>query len=85
MSVSELVGSVGVFLLLIAFLLNLLGWLRNDHILYQLLNFAGAAIACYASVMIEFRPFVVLEGIWSVVALAGIIHSLAAGRLTEAR
>ncbi|MGH7916789.1 MAG: CBU_0592 family membrane protein [Candidatus Binataceae bacterium] len=80
-SAAELVGSIGVFLLLVAFLLNLIGRLRNDRIPYQLLNFAGAAIACYASVMIGFRPFVVLEGAWSLIALAGIIHALASGRL----
>jgi hypothetical protein len=76
MNSSEIVGSVGVFLLLVAFLLNLFGLLSNAGVIYQALNFAGAAIACYASFMIGFRPFVVLEGIWSIVALAGIVHNL---------
>ncbi|MGH7932106.1 MAG: CBU_0592 family membrane protein [Candidatus Binataceae bacterium] len=79
MSASEEIGSAGVALLLLAFLLNLFGLMRTGGIVYQLLNFIGAAIACYASVLIDFRPFVVLEATWSLAALAGLIKTVAAG------
>jgi hypothetical protein len=72
----ELIGAAGVFLLLVAFLLNLLGILGSDRLPYQGLNFVGAAVSCYASVLIGFRPFVVLEAVWSLVALIAIIRSL---------
>ncbi len=61
-------GTIGVALLLIAFLLNLLKLQRADGYPYLLLNLTGAALACWSSVMIRFMPFVVLEGAWAAVA-----------------
>lgn len=65
-SPATLIGSVGVTLLLLAFLLNLLRFLRADGYPYTLLNLVGAALTCYSSYLIEFMPFVVLEGTWAV-------------------
>ena len=69
MSFGELVGSVGVALLLLAFALNLLKKLPASSRLYAGLNFVGAGLACWASWLIGFWPFVVLEGTW---CLAGL-------------
>ena len=63
------VGSAGVALLLLAFALNLRGHLGHGSRLYQGLNALGAGLACYASFLIDFVPFVVLEGTWCAVAL----------------
>lgn len=73
MSASTLVGSVGVGMLLAAFTLNLIGILPNSSIGYPLLNVVGAALACIASVLIEFAPFVVLEGAWLLVGLVALL------------
>jgi hypothetical protein len=67
-SPSTLIASVGVALLLLAFVLNLVKLLRADTSLYLLLNFVGAALAAYASYLIDFTPFVVLEGTWALAA-----------------
>jgi predicted membrane protein len=74
METSTIFGTVGVSLLLIAFLLNLFRIIKEDSLPYILLNIGGAAIACAASVMIEFIPFVVLEVIWTLVGIAGLIR-----------
>ena len=66
------IGFAGVALLLLAFLLNLFKRMRADGYPYTTLNFAGAALACYSSYLISFMPFVVLEGVWALVA-AGVI------------
>jgi hypothetical protein len=63
-----LIASVGVALLLLAFLLNLVKRLSSDGSLYSLLNFVSAALAAYASYLIDFMPFVVLEGTWALAA-----------------
>ena len=68
MTFTEAVGSIGVFLLLAAFLMNLIGRLSADSLVYVGLNFVGAGLACYASWLLDFLPFVVLEGTWAVVA-----------------
>ena len=69
----ELVGSVGVFLLLVAFFLNLFGRLRHTARTYQAMNAVGAGLSCYASYLIGFVPFVVLEGTWSLVAIVALL------------
>jgi hypothetical protein len=73
---STLIGSVGVTLLLVAFLLNLFKLLRSDGYIYTGLNLVGAGLACYSSYLIRFMPFVVLEGVWAVVALVAIGRAL---------
>jgi hypothetical protein len=71
---AHLVGSLGVFLLLLAFFLNLHGFLSRRSRSYHLLNALGAGLACYSSFLIDFIPFVVLEGTWSVVALLALLN-----------
>ncbi|HEY7902683.1 MAG TPA: hypothetical protein VIH36_04470 [Casimicrobiaceae bacterium] len=70
------IGFFGVALLLLAFLLNLLKVLRSDGSIYLGLNCVGAGLACYSSYLIMFMPFVLLEGIWATVAMAGIVRRL---------
>ena len=72
---AEWIGTVGVGLLLGAFFLNLFGWMKTDSRAYQVLNALGAGVACYASYLIDFLPFVVLEGTWSIVAISAFIQN----------
>ena len=72
MKLSDLIASAGVIILLIAFLLNLYKKLSAGSKAYSLLNFVGAGICCLASYMINFYPFVILEGIWAFVALVSL-------------
>jgi hypothetical protein len=71
---ATLIGSLGVALLLIAFLANLLELLRADSRLYTWLNFVGASLAGWSSYLIGFMPFVVMEGVWALVALWAIVR-----------
>lgn len=70
------VGSLGVGLLLTAFLLQLVRILDAQGTVYLALNFSGAMLACFASVMLDFMPFVVLEGVWALIALFGLLRAL---------
>jgi len=73
MTTADIIATTGVSLLLIAFLLQSLKMIKSDSAVYNYLNFLGAAIAGYASWLIPFLPFVVLEAVWSIVALYGLI------------
>jgi uncharacterized membrane protein required for colicin V production len=73
MNYSSIVGSIGVTLLLAAFFLSLFRYITQDSRLYIFLNIIGAGLSCYASVLIRYWPFVVLEGCWSLVALAALL------------
>ena len=72
---ATLIGALGVALLLAAFLLNLFRLLRSEGRPYLGLNLVGASLACYASYLIGFMPFVVLEGAWAAVALVAIVRA----------
>ena len=61
-------------MLLIAFFLNLFGLMSADSRVYQSLNAVGAGISCYASYLIGFAPFVVLEGTWCAVAIFAMVR-----------
>ena len=73
MSYSSIIGSIGVTLLLAAFFLTLFRYVSQESRLYVLLNIIGAGLSCYASVLIRYWPFVVLEGCWSLVALVALV------------
>ena len=62
---------IGVTLLLAAFFLHLFGFISRGR-MYILLNIIGAGLSCYASLLIRYWPFVVLEGCWVLVSIAGL-------------
>ena len=74
MSFAEVLGTVGVSMILVGFSLNLFGLMQRRSYKYVLLNLVGGGLACTASVLIEFFPFIILEGTWTVVALVGLLN-----------
>jgi hypothetical protein len=74
MKASDILASVGVVILLIAFGLNLYKKLPAENKIYGALNFIGAGICCFASYLIGFYPFIVLEGVWALVALLSLFN-----------
>jgi hypothetical protein len=73
---ANIIGSLGVALLLIAFLLNVMKLMRAEGWTYLILNFVGAGIAGFSSYLVGFMPFVVLEGTWAIVALIAVVRKL---------
>jgi hypothetical protein len=76
MNYIDWVGTIGVSILLLAFFLNLNKSLSSDSIVYIFLNFIGAAVACIASVLLNYWPFIILEASWTLVSLFGLIKGL---------
>lgn len=74
MNVSDWIGFTGVFILLAAYVLQLMRLIPVTSWSYSLMNFIGAALACLASVMIDYLPFVILEGVWALVSLWSLIR-----------
>lgn len=72
-SLSDIIGSIGVFILLLAFGLNLLNKISKDSIIYILMNVVGAALACFASYLIRYIPFIILEAVWTIVSVMALI------------
>jgi hypothetical protein len=73
MTFAEAIGFFGVSLLLAAFFLNLWKLMQPGNYPYILLNLFGASLSCLASYLVEFMPFVLLEGVWALVALTALL------------
>jgi hypothetical protein len=79
MSVSDSLGTVGVSLLLVAFLLILFKKIQVDSVSYILLNMVGAALCGVSAYLISFYPFVVLEGVWVLVSFYALFKNVPRG------
>ena len=73
MNNTDLIGFIGVTILLIAFLLNLVNKIEKNSLSYLLMNIIGAATACFASILLNYMPFIILEGCWTLVSICGFI------------
>ncbi len=72
-----LIGSAGALLLLLAFGLEKFGVLHNESLPYNGLNLMGAALLTwYAAVLVSW-PFIILEGIWALIAAWYVLKRLA--------
>lgn len=74
MSYNDIIGSIGVGIVLIAYFLNIFSLIPKEGSLYFTLNIIGACIACYASILINYIPFIILEGTWAAVSLLALIQ-----------
>ena len=79
-NINDLLGFTGVAILLAAFLCNLLGKISKDGLLYILMNAIGGGLACLASYLINYLPFVILEGTWMLVSVIALIKLFAKSR-----
>ena len=76
MTQTDFIGFAGVTILLIAYFLNLSDFVRKDSLTYLLLNVIGASIACFASILLKYLPFIILEGCWTLVSVIGLLNYL---------
>jgi hypothetical protein len=73
MHYNDIIGTIGVGLILVAYFCNTFNLLKEGKAFFAL-NAAGASLACYASWLIDYWPFVVLEAVWCVVSVAGLVR-----------
>ncbi|MFN7261660.1 MAG: CBU_0592 family membrane protein [Cyclobacteriaceae bacterium] len=73
MTIADWIGSVGVSILLVAFLLNLLKKIAQDSLSYVVMNLIGALLAGLASWMINYTPFIILEAVWVLVSMMSLV------------
>jgi hypothetical protein len=76
MNIIDGLGFIGIFLILTAYFLHENGKLSNKNLTFILLNLIGAAMACLASILLEYIPFILLEGAWTLVSLNSLIKYL---------
>lgn len=73
MNYNDIVGTIGVGLILLAYFLNIFSLIPKDGVTFFIMNIAGAGLACYASILINYVPFIILEAVWCLVSIAGLM------------
>lgn len=76
METTDIIGSAGVGLILLAYFLSTEKLMKADSKMYFVLNIIGAGLATLASVLIAYWPFVVLEGTWVLVSVYGLMKAM---------
>jgi hypothetical protein len=76
MTYNDIIGSIGVALILIAYFLNTERLITVNGKLFYVMNIFGAGIACYASYLLNYWPFVILEGTWVFVSIYGLMRAM---------
>jgi len=76
MNITDWIGFAGVLQILLAYFLNVSGKVTVNSLTFILLNLFGAGMACMASILISYFPFVILEGIWTLISLYSLIKLL---------
>ena len=76
MTYNDIIGTLGVGLILLAYFFNTAKLLPPNGKLFYVLNIIGAALACYASFLITYWPFVILEGSWTLVSIYGLMKTM---------
>jgi len=67
------IGSIGVGILLLAFVLNILKRLDENSPAYLAMNIAGAVLSGWYALTSDIIPFVVLETVWAGAALVRLV------------
>lgn len=73
MNTTDIIGFIGVTILLMAYFLNLTDKIGKNSLVYLQMNFFGAGLACLASVLMRYLPFIILEGSWTIISAFGIL------------
>lgn len=73
MNYNDIIGTIGVGLILLAYFFNTFSLMPKDGKLFFCMNIMGAGLACYASLLINYVPFIILEGVWCVVSVAALV------------
>jgi hypothetical protein len=76
MTYNDIIGTIGVALILVAYFLNTERLIPVNGKLFYVINTIGGGLACYASWLISYWPFVILEGTWALVSIYGLMTAM---------
>jgi hypothetical protein len=74
MNFIDWIGFLGVFQILLAYFLNVVWKVSNKHLAFILLNLVGASMACLASILLNYWPFIILEAVWALVSMYTLLN-----------
>ena len=72
----QVISVLGALAILGAYVANLFGWLGPANLSYSLANLIGSGILTIIAVVDQQLGFILLEGVWALVSLWGVIQVL---------
>lgn len=76
MTYNDIIGTIGIALILFAYFLNTMRYIPVNGKFFYVLNSIGGALSCYAALLITFWPFVILEAVWTLVSIYGLMRTM---------
>jgi hypothetical protein len=76
---ADLVGGVGVAILIVTYLLLQLGRLESSRLLYSVLNAVGAGLIAFSLIFNFNLSAFIIELFWVLISLVGIYRTLRTG------
>ncbi len=74
MTTVDYIGTFGVSILLLAYLLLLVKAVSVSSRIYIWMNIIGAGLSTLASVFLKYVPFIILEGAWMLVSIVALFQ-----------
>lgn len=75
-TIYDFIGNIGVFFIIIAFLLLQLNKIKSENVYYSIMNLIGAAFVIISLLNnFNFSAFII-EAFWIVISLIGIVNYL---------
>jgi hypothetical protein len=72
----QVIPVFGALAILGAYAANLLGWLGPANLSYSVANLVGSGILTFIAVVDQQLGFILLEGVWALVSLWGMVQVL---------
>ncbi len=72
----KIIGSLGAFLILLAFILNQTHKWAPQQLKYDLTNLVGSGLLVLYAYLLHSTPFMILNGVWVIVSLRDVVQDL---------
>lgn len=76
MVIATILGTIGAFLILLAFILQQRHVWEAEDLKYDGVNLIGGLCLVIYAVMLKSYPFLILNGVWAIISLRDVVQDI---------